>query len=83
MVLAPSAFLIPGTGTRTPFHPGCGCHPTLSLNHRCPSPAPSWCGWVSLVLRFMDIVAWMCQHTLMKSPSLVPSLDWENATSLL
>lgn len=40
MVLAPSAILIPGTGTRTLSHPDCGCHPTLSLNHRCSSPAP-------------------------------------------
>lgn len=52
MVLAPSAIPIPGTGTRTPSHPGCGCHPTLSLNHRCPSPAPSWLGWVSHVPSF-------------------------------
>lgn len=39
--------------------------------------------WVGVPCPLMDIVAWMCQHALTKSPFPVPSQDWENATSLL
>lgn len=78
MVLAPSAILIPGTGARTPSHPGCGCHPKPLV-----PITSSILAWLGIPCPLMDIVAWMCQHTPMQNPSLVPSLDWENATSFL